>query len=76
MSNRKAAIGYGRKSDFTRDLTASPPATLYRHKSIFEDKKGKTFGSSREKSPDTSYLIPQLHKLPGPGQVIHNLTQY
>ena len=34
-----------------------------------DDKKGKTFGSSRDKSPDTSYLVPQIHKFPGPGQV-------
>jgi len=27
------------------------------------------FGMSREKSPDRSYLIPQLQKIPGPGQV-------
>ena len=40
------------------------------HKSIFDDKaRGKSFGLSRESSPDRSYLIPQLHKVPGPGKV-------
>lgn len=40
-------------------------------KSTFEENKGKgnTFGGSREKSPDRSYFIPQLQKVPGPGQV-------
>ena len=31
---------------------------------------GKSFGTAREKLPDRSYLVPQLHKVPGPGQVI------
>ena len=73
LSKRKTSFGYGRKSDFTKDLTASPRATLYSHKSVFEEqtskKNGKSFGLSREKSPDRSYLIPQLHKNPGPGKV-------
>jgi len=30
---------------------------------------GKTFGNCREKSPDRSYLIPQIHGHPGVGQV-------
>jgi len=32
--------------------------------------KGLTFGLSRDVSPDRSYLVPQLHKNPGPGKVI------
>jgi hypothetical protein len=31
---------------------------------------------SRDKSPDRSYLIPQLQKVPGPGKVHFNLFQY
>ena len=71
LSNRKTTFGYGKKSDFTEDLTGSPGATKYMHKSIFEDGKnrGKSFGLSRQQSPDRSYLVPQLHKVPGPGQV-------
>lgn len=73
LSRRKASFGYGKKSDFTKDLTASPRATLYSHKSVFDQdtsiKRGKTFGLSRERSPDRSYLIPQIHKHPGPGNV-------
>ena len=71
LSNRKASFGYGRKSDFTKTLTASPSVTTYTSKSVFEQNKGrgKSFGSARDRSPDTSYLIPQIHKNPGPGQV-------
>lgn len=73
LSRRRASFGYGKKSDFTKDLTVSPRATLYSHKSVFDQdtstKRGKSFGLSREKSPDRSYLIPQIHKHPGPGNV-------
>ena len=31
---------------------------------------GKSFGTAREKLPDRSYLVPQLHKNPGPGLVL------
>lgn len=71
LSNRKAAFGYGNKSDFTRTLTVSPPATKYEIKTFLDDsrEKGKSFGLHREKLPDNSYLVPQLHKIPGPGGV-------
>lgn len=71
LSNRKAAFGYGNKSDFTRTLTVSPPATKYEIKSFVDEsrEKGKSFGLHREKLPDNSYLVPQLHKIPGPGGV-------
>jgi len=40
-------------------------------KSEFDDiKKGQSFGCAREKSPDKSYLIPQIQKNPGPGNVL------
>ena len=60
-----------KRSDFTKDFTCSPPSTKYLHRSVFEKSpnKGKSFGLSREGSPDRSYLIPQLHKVPGPGNV-------
>ena len=75
LSNRRASFGYGNKSDFTKTLTASPSVTTYRHKSVFTDNKnkGKTFGNTRDGSPDRSYLVPQLHKVPGPGQVSYCL---
>lgn len=67
-------MGFGKKSDFTRNDNNSPSPNQYPSKSIFEEKhKGKTFGCAREKSPDRSYLIPQIHKNPGPGQVPHPL---
>ena len=67
-------MGFGKKSDFTRPKAESPPPSLYLMKSGFEEKKkGRTFGCSREKSPDRSYFIPQIHKNPGPGQVALSL---
>jgi hypothetical protein len=63
-------MGFGKKSDFTKTKTESPPPTHYLVKSLFEEKKkGRTFGCAREKSPDRSYLIPQIQLNPGPGQV-------
>lgn len=68
-------MGFGKKSDFTQNGNKSPSPNQYPTKSLFEDNKtkGKTFGCAREKSPDRSYLIPQIHKNPGPGQVPHPL---
>ena len=64
-------MGYGNKSDFTKDLTASPPVTKYNLKTFVDVSKehGKSFGTAREKLPDQSYLVPQMQKVPGPGQV-------
>ena len=75
LSNRRSSFGYGSKSDFTKTLTASPSVTTYRHKSEFTENKnkGKTFGGPRDVAPDRSYLVPQLQKVPGPGQVSHSL---
>lgn len=36
LSNRKAGLGYGNKSDFTKDLTVSPPATKYQIKTFLD----------------------------------------
>ena len=51
LSKRRASFGFGKKSDFTKDQTSSPRATLYSHKSVFEPdvstKRGKSFGLSR-----------------------------
>lgn len=34
LSKRQAAFGYGKKSDFTKDKTASPASTKYKQKSF------------------------------------------
>ena len=48
----KASIGYGQKSDFTKDLTCSPACSKYNLKTNFEESqnKGKGFsiGANRE----------------------------
>lgn len=45
------AIGYGTKSDFTKDLTASPGSSKYKLKTIFDKskstKRGYTMNLSR-----------------------------
>lgn len=65
-----ASIGVGKKSDFTKAATLSPPPIHYHVETTLSDlSKGKTFGCARENSPDRSYLIPQNHKNPGVGQV-------
>ena len=71
LSNRKASLGSGKKSDFTLDLAKAPPSSLYNPNTYHEHIKGKglTFGLSRERSPDQAYTIPQIHKHPGVGAV-------
>jgi hypothetical protein len=78
LSQRKASIGYGRKSNFTEDLAQTPSATMYNPNSYHEFTKirGKSFGLSREQLPDQSYLVPQIHKHPGVGAVFFLLIQY
>lgn len=78
LSNRKTSFGYGKKFDFSQIISVSPPSTKYESKSFLDEskKKGKSFGLGRDYSPDRSYLMPQLHKNPGPGKVILNLFQY
>lgn len=53
-------------------MTNSPPVTKYKQKTFTDLSKnnGKSFGQARDKLPDNSYLVPQMHKMPGPGQVL------
>ena len=71
LSDRKTSLGYGRKYQLSDSMPIGPPATAYKHQSLFEENqskgKGKSFGLSRDSIPDKSYLIPQLQKIPGPG---------
>ena len=73
LSKRKTNFGYGNKTDFTKALTVSPRSSLYEKRSFIEENKkknrGHLFNVGREKLKDRSYLIPQLEKVPGPGQV-------
>ena len=74
MSKVTFKVPLSKRSDFTKTLTCSPPSTKYMHKSFFQKdpRKGKSFGTSRDRSPDRSYFIPQLQQIPGPGQVKNN----
>lgn len=71
LSRRKSAIGTEKKFDFDTILPATPASTQYNTNSYYEFTKfkGLSFGLSREQSPDRSYLIPQIHKHPGPDAV-------
>lgn len=75
LSNRKTNLGLGKKSDFTQDLAKAPSSALYNPDNFHEATKirGKTFGLSRDVSPDQSYLVPQIHKHPGVGAVPFSL---
>lgn len=72
LSNRKTNFGVGKKSDFTIDLAKAPSCAGYDPNNFYEACKarGQTFGLSRDRSPDQSYLVPQIHKHPGVGAVI------
>ena len=61
-------MGVGKKSDFTKSMTASPPATRYQIKNFLElsRNKGQSFGAARDKQPDNCYTVPQMQKVPGP----------
>lgn len=51
MKKKGMGIGYGIKSDFTKDLTCSPSATKYRLDTVFDknrkSKKGFSMYESR-----------------------------
>ena len=51
MKKKGMGIGYGMKSDFTKDLTSSPGATRYRLDTVFDknrkSKKGFSIYESR-----------------------------
>lgn len=56
MRRSGAGIGYGKKSDFTKDLTASPGATRYDIKTVFERNKASSKGFSLYLSREVSCL--------------------
>jgi len=49
-ANRSTGFGYGRKYDFTKSAAQNPAPNAYFLKDEFQasNKKGKTFGLSRE----------------------------
>ena len=51
MKDKGAALGYGTKSDFTKDLTVSPSASRYHLDTLFDknrkSKKGFSMYESR-----------------------------
>ena len=51
MKKPGAAIGYGTKSDFTKDLTASPGSSKYRLDTLFDTNKKKARGSGFKNYP-------------------------
>lgn len=77
-------MGYGAKSDFTKDLTSSPGSSKYNLKTIFDDnrrsKKGFSISLSREvrlnlcqKIPSKGYIPLDPLKVPAPNKY-HNMS--
>lgn len=52
-----AGIGYGNKSDFTKDLTSSPSASKYMLKTIFDKNITSKKGFSMYESRDVPALL-------------------
>lgn len=46
QEKRATALGFGKKSDFTRDLAKAPPPTRYESASLFDENKIKQKGYS------------------------------
>jgi hypothetical protein len=46
MKKKGAAMGYGMKSDFTKDLTCSPSASRYRLDTVFDKNRKSKKGFS------------------------------
>ena len=65
-------IGYGKKSDFTKDLTCSPAATRYRLDTVFDknrkSKKGFSIYESREMIPSRGHIPLEPLKFPAPNK--------
>lgn len=72
-----AGIGYGKKSDFTKDLTFSPGSSKYDIKTIFDRNKSSSKGFSlyvsrdvpisfTKKIPDKGHIALDPLKVPGP----------
>jgi len=56
MRRSGVGIGYGKKSDFTKDLTVSPGATKYQIKTIFDNNRSSRKGFSMYESREV-YMI-------------------
>lgn len=69
LSQRQTSIGFGKKLDFTKPAMITPSGSDY-NPDIKWMKQGKTFGCSRDKSLDRSYIPPQIQSHPGVGAVI------
>lgn len=50
MKKKGTAIGYGKKSDFTKDLTCSPGATKYQLDTLFDQNRRSRKGFSMYES--------------------------
>lgn len=75
LNKRHSGIGFGKRSDFTKNRIVSPGSPTYKMESQFE-KLGQThsFGISRDKSPERHYLYHKNKaRVPGPGTVYFDL---
>ena len=69
FSKRKAALGYGTKSDFTKNVAGNPSPNQYNISAYIDvnlkKKKGYTFGESRHKMNQTGIVKKYLENQPG-----------
>jgi hypothetical protein len=69
FSKRKAAFGYGEKSDFTKDKAHSPSPNSYQIINFIDKgvqkKLGYVFGESRSKMNTTGIVKKYLENVPG-----------
>lgn len=68
-SRRKAAFGYGEKSDFTKDLSKCPAPNSYNITNFIDKgvskKLGYMFGESRSKMAGSGIIKTYLENVPG-----------
>ena len=57
LSRRKSGIGYGKKSDFTKDLTSSPGSSKYHLKTIFDKNRSSKKGFSMYVNREVSEIL-------------------
>jgi len=68
FSRRKAAFGYGNKSDFTKDNASNPGPNHYNitaYNDKMKNNKGGIFGESRETMNQTGIVKKYLENQPG-----------
>lgn len=67
MKKKGMGIGYGKKSDFTKDLSCSPAVTKYRLDTVFDKNRKSKKGFSMYESREVKFII--MKKIPSRGHI-------